>query len=61
MDDGDVIGVLSDFLDLVLEVKTSQLGHVAFLEIVDWLCLSCPKGQNYYYNEENLEAHHLTC
>ncbi len=35
MHNSDVIGVLSDFGDLVLEVEIGELGDVAGLEIVD--------------------------
>ncbi len=47
MDDGDIVGVLSDFLDLVFEVDGSQLIDVAFLEIVNRFGFCSPEGQNH--------------
>ena len=36
MDDGYVVGVLSDLGDLILEVEVGELGDVADLVVVDW-------------------------
>ena len=46
MDDGDVVGVLSDFFDLVFEVKVGQLVDVALLVIINGFRLGYPEGQN---------------
>lgn len=34
--DGDIIGILSDFGDLVFEVKVGELGDIAGFMVVDW-------------------------
>lgn len=42
MNDGDVIGVLSDFLDLIFEVEVGQLSDITFFKVINrfsWGCL----------------------
>jgi hypothetical protein len=47
MNYGDIIGVLSDFFDLVFKVDGGQLTDVALLEVVNGFGFCCPQGQNH--------------
>lgn len=53
MDDGDVVGVLPDFGDLIFEVEVGELGDIAGFEVVDGL----GEGQSSQREEED---HYLT-
>lgn len=59
MNDGNIVGILSDFLHLVFEVDGGQLTDVALLEIVNRLGFTHPKGQNHQNEHKNLLARHL--
>jgi hypothetical protein len=59
MNDGDIIGVLSDLFYLVLEVDWGQMVDVALLEVIDRLGFCGPKGQNHQTKDKNLLARHL--
>ena len=59
MNDGDIIGVLSDFLYLVFEVDGGELIDVTFLEIVNGFGFCSPQGQHHQTKDKNLLARHL--
>ena len=52
LNDGNIVGVLSDLGDLIFEVEVGQLGHVAGLEVVDGFS-DCQSDKNQHHSQDH--------